>query len=342
MEDQSRLTIITHGEDPDGIISQAILWRYYCVKEGESHQRHFFARYDHLLEPFLEALRQDPRQLIVADISLNQELIQAGEMPGELLRSLAQQSGITWYDHHLSTQQSESYFQSLRATVHYSDTQCAAKLVAKDLLRGDPYVRELAKIAQANDYQNCLPQAPTARVILGDKLEGIISLFNAQNNQAGLFLLAEALQRDQWRTDETLLQPYWEIHVQEFQQESIQARAELETTVEIPRIESSRVLIGLADPILYPKAAPRYLREHYAEKADLFVTLFQAPCRNHVILSHHGNLINVPALCQSLGGGGRDNGGGFTLPFEITSESFSHAKNYVINRVEEYLQRRST
>ncbi|MBI2102511.1 hypothetical protein HYT55_01630 [Candidatus Woesearchaeota archaeon] len=314
--------IVTHGEDPDGVISHALLWQLCEQGYKEEPAGHSFLRYDTLsdeLPSFVEiAQAGHPCNLFVADINFNPANFRRRGKKGLLDPLREATTFMHWIDHHEGTRTYAKRLHDKGIFVSYSPNQCAALQIARhNKLLGDPYFRQLAQIAQAHDYART--GDVNDAVLAGNKLEGIIALGNASENYDLLLGLAFGLkERTVLTTDLGLVdEPWGEIYGQ-YEQHKAEALSELEKTLLPARVDNARVLFACASPILSQKPAPRYLRERYGSHYDTIVCFFGAPYRNHIILGNEASPFDIVGACRALGGGGRNNSGGFTRKKAIT------------------------
>jgi oligoribonuclease NrnB/cAMP/cGMP phosphodiesterase (DHH superfamily) len=333
----TRPYIITHGEDPDGIIAHALLMRALELDSTDPSSQ-FFARYDRLLTPFSKVKRKlidDPAEIYVADIAVSPVLERSKWFDA------MSDSYITWFDHHTVTAKLQDDLIEKGVDVHYSASQCAAMLVHRAYLLGDENARGLAKIAQAHDFRSVAENIGSV-FEMGDKLEDVICLANAKENNVDLFNLTCAIATDSWREGETQLTKRLENQYDEAQTAKKQAFSKLQETVQVEEIEGYRFLFAYADPILSQKPAPRFLRDKYEKEADVFVSLFAPPCRNHILDARADVPFDVIDFVESTwGGGGRRTntwqGAGFSLEYNITRDNFESTKKRFIEEAKNYI-----
>ena len=150
--------IVTHGEDPDGVISHALLWQLCEQGYKEEPAGQFFLRYDTIRGMLPEiagfAEQGHPCNTFVADLNFNPADMRTER--GDLLDILCNATTfLHWTDHHDGTQLNTRMLRRKGVLVDYNANQCVAMQIAKrhGFLRDqDPYFRRLAQIAQAHDY----------------------------------------------------------------------------------------------------------------------------------------------------------------------------------------------
>lgn len=319
--------IITHGEDPDGVIAHTLLWQLCEQGYKEEPTAHSFLRYDTLRErlPSLVQIAQaaHPCNTFVADLNFNRVDFRR---PGKrsLFTELREATTfIHWIDHHEGTKEQAQWLHDRNVLVSYSPNHCASLQIARrEKLLRDPYFRQLAQIAQAHDYARAGDVNPA--VLAGNKLEGIIALANASENSEILLGLTYGLKERTVLTGDLGLvaEPWGELYGQ-YEQYKMEALLALEQSLIPATVGGARVLFACAHPILSQKPAPRYLREKYGSEYDTIVCFFSAPFRNNIILGNDASSFDVVGACKALGGGGRNNGGGFTRG-EVINNMFNY------------------
>lgn len=327
--------IIAHAEDPDGIIARALAMRYHTVYSRNQDQ-HIFIRYDRIVEAFQEAAEkvENYDAVCVADVNLNGRLYAAAGKDLSLLAKLAAGREVLWFDHHDGTQKNAEKLAAIGVKVYYGPNQCAALLMAREFSQ-NPYDLKLAKIAQAHDYKYTSEDHP--HIQIGNDLEKIIALANENLNNDLLLDLSYDL-RDGNCLDVNKLLPKWQAYADKFSLREQAAYEELDNTVEIIKAGNHAVLFGYSSPLLSQKLGPNHLRKKYQSQADLFVFLFKPPVRNHLALINKKSSFPVVPFVQSLGGGGHDTGGGFTLDYDITPENYQNVKEMLLSQIEKYSQ----
>ena len=134
------------------------------------------------------------------------------------------------------------------------------------------------------------------------------------------------------------LLPQWQQYADDFDSRAPSAYQELENSVEVITAGNYKVLFGYC-PALLSKPGAFHLRTKHEDKADAFVCLFKSPARNHLVLKTDKSPFPVASFVLSLGGGGRGNGGGFSLDYDITPENYSQVKETLLSQMEKYSQK---
>jgi len=331
------ITNIHHAEDPDGIISAALLQRYQQTALGNSVLQASLvpksinvpARYDRLVESFSSLLevvqKENISPVYVADINPNPHLMKSG-----LVEQLAQAAEIHWIDHHTGTEQQQEYFSKMGIQVTYDATKCASLLLVRTLNLTSPYLQRLAKIAQLHDYHSNSKDTDSPEAKLGVELEKIICLANAHEDAFILRRLIEDLSVGSCFYEDEL-QPQWRHLANEYDHEKVNALRGLENSIELVKVKNYQVLIAHAPALLSQKPAIWYLKQ---KDPDILVCFFQPPCRNHILDKRKDVPLDVPALCTAFGGGGRGTGGGFSVSEDLTPERYVQLKEQILQKIE--------
>ena len=327
--------LITHAEDPDGIISRSLLMRALFI-DDKNPQDHVFVRYDRFAEAFQEAVEKAEQHdaIYVADLSVNDRLLQAEPENCSLLDQLVAGKRAHWFDHHDGTMAHQKELSARGIDIHYHKDHCASLLVASYFSLGYPYEKTLVRVAQANDYRSPVHEPDSLR--LGNDLEKIIALLNEKPDYGLLLELSCAVRDEQCFDREQRLLPPWQELAEDFSRRESVAYAELEQSAEMISVGVQKIIFGYASPLLAPKQGPDYLREQYRDVADIFVCLFKPPVRNHLVFICEDSSFPVVPFVKGLGGGGRGTGGGFTLDYDVTPENYKQVKERLLDEIEKY------
>lgn len=143
----TKLTVISisHSIDPDGIGSQAILYRYF--NELNIEPICFLADYYNFEDIFIEALKHNPNVLIITDIGLNRKVINEIIEP---LRNLKARK--IWIDHHKAPIDLKELLEETLDEFIHDSSFCAAELVQKRFMPNDEISKKIAKIAHNGDF----------------------------------------------------------------------------------------------------------------------------------------------------------------------------------------------
>ena len=140
-----KVVSISHQIDPDGIGSQAIIFRYF--RELKIEPLGYLADYYNFIEIFEKALAENPDVLIISDIGLNSRIIKQILVP---LRNLKARK--IWIDHHKAEGElKEKVMAAVDEFIH--DTKVSASvLVQKRFMPNDEISKRIAQIGHNSDY----------------------------------------------------------------------------------------------------------------------------------------------------------------------------------------------
>ncbi|MFH1683231.1 MAG: hypothetical protein ABIA37_05545, partial [Candidatus Woesearchaeota archaeon] len=315
-----------HGEDPDGIISAALLDLYL-----RNEKQYYFVSYAKQTADFSEAiLRLDGGDIYITDLNTNKHLVSD---EGGLLRNLIKKSSfLVWIDHHEGTRKCSDYLRSLGARVIVEDDLCASKLIYREFLAGDGRAQWLSEIAQAHDYG-----LPSPELELGEQLQKIIALHNHTRDYNNLRRLVEALSRDDSWQEQGKLSPDLEESVGRYQPLADKAEQAMRGREEFLEIAGRRIMITYADSIIYHKDTLRNLKKKYSGGADAYMVIFGYPACNVLFFRDNSSDFSPLKFCGLMGGGGREGDGGFSLFTGVNERNFGVAKSFILKRLEEYL-----
>lgn len=140
-----KVVSISHSIDPDGIGSQAIIFRYF--RELKIEPIGFLADYHNFVEVFQQALDEKPNVLIISDIGINKSYFY------DIIEPLKElQARKIWIDHHkVSDKERTILLDTLDEFIH--DTKyCAAELVQKRFMPNDEISKKIATIGHNGDF----------------------------------------------------------------------------------------------------------------------------------------------------------------------------------------------
>ncbi|MFA6461691.1 MAG: hypothetical protein WCV90_05450 [Candidatus Woesearchaeota archaeon] len=328
--------IIAHGEDLDGIVSHTLFDAGLRARFPEVPIEHHFARYDQLDLPFialLDSLKQNREGTLVyvGDLSVNDSLI-------PVLKELSGYASISWYDHHQNTVNKSDDLIRLGIDLTFDSSDCTSGIVAKNFLPEcsgiTPYleVSKLVDLARRSDFPDKHRQTKQ-----GEKLEKVISLVNSTGNTSLLYRLVEAMREGVLFSGEEDLVPQTEELVDEYNRREAAAFQKLEERREMFDLCGYRTLFSYASPLLGGKSTLQFLKTVYGREAELFVAVYEDPKRNHLITKSNACAVDVPALCASLGGGGRNDMGGFTWPTGISEQNYVTEREKMMQSMRVYL-----
>ena len=136
---------ISHSIDPDGIGSQAILFRYF--RELQIEPIAYLADYNNFKETVEKALTHKPNVLIISDIGINKSYL------ADVIDLLRESSARKiWIDHHkISVEDWKSVVEIVDEFIT-DTTVCAAELVQRRFMPNDEISKKIAKIGHDGDF----------------------------------------------------------------------------------------------------------------------------------------------------------------------------------------------
>ncbi len=338
---RTKIKIVGHLADPDGIIAHALLRRDHdgrITSKPSFDVEHIFSDYPTILTDLkrLARSRIHGSKIIFADINFNATL----ERNKRLLRTVREGNSMVWVDHHGGSEQNKEFLESIAFPVIIDRRYCAARLVNDNLVdNSDNYCSLLAHMAQVHDFQIYTDPNMQRAVELQDL---ITSKSRAKDAQAALERLVIDLARKKvfTRRDFNLSARYTE-EVVAFRSEKNQAYGELARTISYHNIGGLNVASAFSEDILYMKEGPRHLRE-IADKVDMYAVIFKNR-EGSVLLEGRVQFPaneGVPALCKKLGGGGRGLAGGYILNKPIISHGdYLNARDEVLEHIGSYFSK---
>lgn len=309
--------IIADRTDCDGIISHALL------KRKLTSTKHFPSDYYDFHKMLEEAITQPPGNIIVADLDLNSSIRRYTYL---FERAKRKHNTFAWFDHHIGSLSKMDFLEKHCNLVNVQKAQCASMIISNTFWRfweKDDYAGQLVKIAQDYDYKN----KGTEEFNLAQKIQEVIrSDFPTES-------LIEIISKDgSWQNNGSLIESL-EKPRQEFLKKKPEAYSELEKTLIVEKISGLRVMFGLSNMALYRSDAPIYLKDKRGDDADLFVVFFLNDYGPSMV---YGNTerMKVTDLCSLLGGGGRENNGGFTFGNKTSNENYNERIRHVSTAIE--------
>jgi hypothetical protein len=342
--------IIPHIEDPDGIISTALILRnlYGQGIEDEKIQI-LFTDYKNQKATFETAANQELQNLetYVADLAAKDFIVTKDEETGlSLAQKIKNQSGnFTWYDHHGDTKKNKPILEESNVQVHYQDNTCTARIIFNQLEKTNPadtYADLISKISQSHDYAGSIQDNSLTK--LGIDLQGIITLLNFEQNEQHLLEITKRIAkgRDTWlsNTSIDLVGDVLDLS-NEYKQQAKNAMREMEQSIEQITLQNGyTITTALASDILPPKDAPRHFRENFSDNGDGYLLFFSGKRQAAFFFKNYNSQFSPQEFCTLMGGGGREGDGAFNLPFEINNQkNYKHAKNIIFGRLNKFLEK---
>ncbi len=149
MQAQSRICLVSHAEDLDGLASAALLAR----KFGVGKESIYFADYSPQLLSFVfKKLRsRNCKAVFVTDLSVNESKAKDWL---KILSSLRRKhTRIFWLDHHPWPENAEAVAKLCDIAEYGENARyCATEIVANTLSIKDAYAKKLAKLVHMSDF----------------------------------------------------------------------------------------------------------------------------------------------------------------------------------------------
>lgn len=337
---RTKIKIVGHLADPDGIIAHALLRRDHdgrITSKPSFDVEHIFSDYPTIIADLKRIVESGDNgsKIIFADIGFNSTL----EANKSLVKKVHERNGMAWVDHHEGSEQNRAFLESVAFPVIVDKRYCAARLVNDNLVDNpDIYGSRLAHIAQVHDFQ--IYTDPDMRRAV--ELQDLITVKSrAEDPQAALEGLVINLARKKvfTRKNFELSEKYTE-EVTAFRCEKNRAYGDLERTLSIHELRDFRVAVAHSEDILYMKEGPRRLKKVAGDRVDMYVIIFDNE-KGSVLIEGKPPYFtangDVPALCEKHGGGGRGLSGGYILERKVDShEDYLDARAEVLRHIEGY------
>lgn len=318
------VVIISHAEDPDGIMSASILMHLLEIKEC----RIFPIAYATQNED-MRAIAQSPfvklSRVYVLDLNASNHLFTAlnnQETPTAVL--LVQNAlSVTWIDHHEGTAEKEGFLTEMGARVIVKTRECTTAIVNKTFnVTYDSYSIRLSRIAEASDYRNRGSEGDRQ---VGIDAQKIISLHNYNGDKESLVsLIWYFASYNQWLGASSINHPPLKQQIKEYDERHEALRQELEHSLTTVTVGRHKFLVGFANALIYSKDTVRGVMPSDRD-IDAVLVFFGAPSNNCLFFKHPDGEFNCTNFCISMGGGGRDGSGGYGPRKVVTKGTFQSA-----------------
>lgn len=312
--------IIAHSADPDGIISHSLFERAF----NPGVRAHYYVDYPDFIKSLENVANKEKNaHITIADISFNDNF-----MDEELFRTLKEKNeSLTWIDHHDNTKKNRGFLERFCDGVIYSSNKCSAELVLSryNTMLDPSYDAMLANIAHAHDFDN----KKQVSWSVGNTLQQVISSGYDLDT-----LVGDLVTRDAWE-DEYMLNSNYQAVAKQFRIKKNKAFQSLKESVEHVSFGDKKAIFAYSDPMLYMKEAPEFLRENYS--IDYVVVAFEGKA-NVMVFGKGKSGTSAVNFCTSMGGGGRNHGGGFGLDHEVTKDTYQIDKEMIQGKLAEFLK----
>ncbi|MBL7058399.1 hypothetical protein ISS03_03610 [Patescibacteria group bacterium] len=221
-----------------------------------------------------------------------------------------------------------------RTKGNFTDFTCTTALIEMLWNHSESnYEKWLALVAQVHDFgfiQNDFPLTYG----FAKRLQGLITYYNYTTNISSIIYLIEVIAKGQdWMNGPDRFNGTWQIDYDNFCLLSEMSERAFLDNCKIVEIRSKAVLIGYASAILPLKDTIRMVIKRHQQQIDAVWVIFGPPVNNTLFFSSKMNNYNPVPFCEFMGGGGRESDGGFQLPFLVTKDNFTQAKEFFIKKI---------
>jgi len=293
-----KVVSISHSIDPDGIGSQAIIFRYF--RELGIEPLGFLADYNNFAEVLDEALKEKPKVLIISDIGLNSKVIHAVIEP--LKNSNARK---IWIDHHKAPDELKNLVIDVTDEFVHDTKICAAELTQKRFMPNDEISKKIAIIGHNGDFD------------VHDRLTNIFyTLIDYYRfSMKDLERIREIMIEGDFESEE-LVEEYLGAY-KVFEAERDRIRNDLKV------ITVEQKTLAIASSRLLPRGkVTKFLSEICKEDILLAIDT------NNFRIGLRSDKYDVAAIAARFGGGGHKHRSGFTFKDALTEDK-QLAKDFV-------------
>lgn len=287
-----KVVSISHQIDPDGLGSQAIIFRYF--RELKIEPIGYLADYYNFIETFEKALAEKPDVLIISDIGLNSRIMKQVLEPLKNLKARK-----IWIDHHKTEPElREKVEEAVDEFIH--DTKVsAAVLVQKRFMPNDEISKKIAQIGHNGDYD------------IEDRLTNIFyTLIDYyRSSMKDLFRVRDMFIAGDFE-DSKIMEEYLQAYKM-FEAE----RDRIKNSLEVIQMSNGKRLVVASSALLPRGKVTKFLSEFREEDIILAIdtTNFRIGLRSENT--------DVAAVAAVFGGGGHKHRSGFTYKNALTSEN---------------------
>ena len=304
-----KVVSISHSIDPDGLGSQAIIFRYF--RELNVEPIGFLGDYHNFIEVFEKALKEKPNVLIISDIGLNSNII---HQIAEPLKEL--QARKMWIDHHKAPDDLRKMIEDAVDEFIHDRKVCAAELVQKRFMPDDEISKRIAEIGHNGDFD--------VDERLANVFYTIIDFY--RNSMDDLIRVRELLAKGDFESEE-IFQEYLEAY-KAFEAERDRIRKDLKILK----------LGGKTVAFAYSKIMPRGKVTKFLSEISKEDILLAVDTTNFRIGLRSDNT-DVAAIAGKFGGGGHKHRSGFTYKDALNknnkvTEDFRNALEDAITEIQ--------
>jgi oligoribonuclease NrnB/cAMP/cGMP phosphodiesterase (DHH superfamily) len=277
-----KVVSISHQIDPDGLGSQAIIFRYF--RELKIEPIGFLADYYNFIEVFEKALAENPNVLIISDIGINSRIIKQIIEPLKNLKARK-----IWIDHHKAEGELRWKVEDAVDEFIHDTKVSAAVLVQKRFMPNDDISKKIAEIGHNGDYD------------IEDRLSNIFyTLIDYyRSSMKDLERIRDMFIEGNFE-DSKIMEEYLEAYKM-FEAE----RDRIKNSLEVITIED-RTMVVASSALLPRGKVTKFLSEFRSE--DIFLAIDTTNFR----IGLRSDNTDVAAVAAVFGGGGHKHRSGFT------------------------------
>jgi|GEM_PF-6983473 oligoribonuclease NrnB/cAMP/cGMP phosphodiesterase (DHH superfamily) len=310
--------VISHSQDPDGIIAQALILMYIKrTYDGIQSIDNFLLDYPELPEFFSNKSFEKYNYIYILDLPLSEKAIS-----DERLEQISKSSSLMCYDHHIISDNRKVLLNRICMKFAITEDKCTSRIITELLQLNSEYALFLSDIAQSYDFN-----ISGAGFTIAEKLRRIISCSSKED----LGELIDDITNNNWLDNNMNLRFKYKVKEESVLKEEIKAYKIIDETAETFILGSKKIVIAFSPKILYMKPGMRYLETRYN---DLDGVILLCEGKSNVLLGGINNVSEkiVPMLpyCIYKGGGGRNNAGGFTIEEIISQNNYKDLKEEII------------
>ncbi|MBY9004199.1 MAG: hypothetical protein KGD73_09535 [Candidatus Lokiarchaeota archaeon] len=145
---------LTHEHDLDGLGSQAIIKRYFDLKDKDkaSSLTLLYAQYIDFSDKIKFILNSDelPNELIISDIGFNESFLEIFPL---IKKAFACGCRISWFDHHIVNPDVKEQIKSMTTLYVNNEKKCATEIIQNHFLPSDNIAIRIAELAHDSDFK---------------------------------------------------------------------------------------------------------------------------------------------------------------------------------------------
>jgi len=292
---------LTHEHDLDGLGSQAIIKRYFDLKDKDNTSKLVLlhAQYIDFSDKIRFILNSDeyPTELIISDIGFNESFLEIFPL---IKKAFTKGCRISWFDHHIVDSDVKEKIKSMTSIYLNDEKKCAAEIVQNHFLPDDDIAIRIAELAHDSDFK-------PIKIELAKNLQSIIG-FNRgeeklQERRYMVNLLSNGEFSHQWFDSQLKNINKW------IEEQSILAL----DTAEMHPLDKEKEFV-----ISFSKIGGGKINDILREKYPNMFAYIGIDIRFGEIIIH-SDFINCRDFALSFGGGGHKERAGFKYK-EILSE----------------------